>query len=57
VDIMPSALAALGLAIPAGLDGVSCLAPGTSNGSARVPDFGLAPERPDDDRDAESAVA
>ena len=57
VDIMPSALSALGLSIPANLDGVSFIAPTVSNGLAQAPDAGLAPERSDDDRDAESAVA
>lgn len=54
VDVMPSALAALGLAIPAGLDGTSVVdrVPG-----GRVTDAHLARERPDDEREAESAVA
>jgi len=49
---MPSALAALGLEIPRGLDGTSFLgsAPSGSDGH-------LARERSDNDRGAESAVA
>jgi len=52
VDVMPSALAALGLEIPRGLDGTSFLgsAPSGSDGH-------LARERSDNDRGAESAVA
>ena len=47
VDVMPSALAALGVDIPLGLDGSSFV---RTHGH-------LARERPDDDRGAESAVA
>jgi hypothetical protein len=52
-DVMPSALAALGLDVPDGLDGVSFIDPGRKRGRPAY----LAPERSDDDRDAESAVA
>jgi hypothetical protein len=52
VDVMPSALAALGMGIPPGLDGSSYLGRGLS-----ATDGDLANERPDDDRGAESAVA
>jgi arylsulfatase A-like enzyme len=55
VDVMPSALAALGIDIPAGLDGVSFMNRthlGRSAASSH-----LAPDRPDDQRGAESAVA
>jgi hypothetical protein len=50
VDVMPSALAALGLPIPDGLDGVAFVA-------ARARATHLAPGRPDNERGAESAVA
>jgi arylsulfatase A-like enzyme len=52
-DVMPSALAALGLDVPDGLDGVSFIDPSRKRGRPAY----LAPERSDDDRDAESAVA
>jgi hypothetical protein len=54
VDVMPSALAALGVDIPLGLDGSSFLDPAPQ---ARVNDSDLAPERANDERGAESAVA
>lgn len=57
VDLMPSALTALGLSVPPGLDGssfVDCEAPVASPWPR---DRALALERTDDDRDAESAVA
>ena len=50
VDVMPSALTALGLSVPPGLDGLTFVDP-----TVRAPH--LAPLRSDDDRDAESAVA
>jgi len=56
VDVMPSALSALGLEIPSGLDGRSFIdAPGRSRVSVRHVD--LARGRPDNERGAESAVA
>lgn len=55
VDVMPSALSALGLEIPAGLDGVSFIGRGPI-ALATASDH-LARERPDDQRGAESAVA
>jgi hypothetical protein len=56
VDVMPSALAALGLEIPAGLDGVSFVDRARrSPGSVR--DAHLARELPDDQRGVKSAVA
>jgi arylsulfatase A-like enzyme len=56
VDVMPSALAALGLEIPPGLDGTPFIdAPGRSVASVRHVD--LARGRPDNERGAESAVA
>ena len=57
VDVMPSALDALGLAIPAGLDGVSFLDAAGTGESAIGRDTHLAHARSDDERDAESAVA
>lgn len=57
VDVMPSALAALDLAIPPGLDGTSFV---ESSRPSRAPvpiDAHLASERPDGERGAESAVA
>ena len=56
VDVMPSALAALGLDIPTGLDGVSFV----DRAQAVRPHGGrghLAHERPNDQRGAKSAVA
>ena len=55
VDVMPSALAALGLGIPTGLDGASFVDPIWSNHPAAPGD--LAVERSDGERGAESAVA
>jgi hypothetical protein len=57
VDVMPSALAALGLGIPAGLDGVSFLDRARNSPSHLTRDAHLAHEQPDDERGAESAVA
>ena len=54
VDVMPSALAALGLEIPPGLDGVSFIDRAT--GIDDLPSD-LALGRSDDERDTESAVA
>ena len=56
VDVMPSALDALGLEIPGNLDGVSFVER-MRNRSASSTDAHLAHERPDDQRGAESAVA
>jgi arylsulfatase A-like enzyme len=55
VDVMPSALAALGLEVPAGLDGASFVDRIRSNHPAAPGD--LAGERSDGERGAESAVA
>ena len=55
VDVMPSALAALGLEIPGGLDGVSFVAPEV--GPRVVSRTHLADDESDDQRGAESAVA
>jgi len=57
VDVMPSALVALGLSVPSGLDGVSFV---ERHRVARVPqalNSDLARERGGNERDAESAVA
>ena len=56
VDVMPTALAVLGLPAPPGLDGRSFVTESTpeSSPAARL---GLAHGRTDDDRDVESAVA
>jgi hypothetical protein len=51
---MPSALTALGVDIPLGLDGSSFL---ETASRARLSDSHLARQRPDDERGAESAVA
>ena len=56
VDVMPSALSALGLDVPDGLDGVSFIERHRSHNSG-TPDPHLARDRPDDQRQAESAVA
>ena len=56
VDVMPSALAALGLEIPGGLDGISFV-DYLRRGSATVGAAHLASGRSDDQRGAESAVA
>ncbi|HUQ82122.1 MAG TPA: alkaline phosphatase family protein [Gemmatimonadaceae bacterium] len=56
VDVMPSALAALGIAIPAGLDGESFVQLSPA-GRTRIVPAHLADEPPDDQRGAESAVA
>jgi hypothetical protein len=52
VDVMPSALAALGVAIPGGLDGVSFMESATNGNRGD-----LASNRANDERDTESAVA
>ena len=56
VDVMPSALAALGLEIPSGLDGESFMRRG-SKATPVVHDAHLARGRSQGERDAESAVA
>ena len=56
VDVMPSALAALGIPLPPRLDGESFVDP-IRPSSQGVRDAHLARRRPDDERDAESAVA
>jgi len=56
VDVMPSALAALGLEIPSGLDGESFMRR-ESNATPVVHDAHLARIRSQGERDAESAVA
>ena len=55
VDVMPSALAALGLEVPPGLDGTSFIR--RSPSAASLQDSHLARGRHHSDRDAESAVA
>ena len=55
VDVMPSALAALGLEIPTGLDGATFVDRSWSNHPAAPGD--LAADRSDGERGAESAVA
>ena len=57
VDVMPSALAALGLEIPAGLDGMTFVDTECTDDSGLLRQSHLAPNRSDDERDAESAVA
>ena len=57
VDVMPSALAALGLTVPDGLDGTSFIEPNRSGHGGFLTDPHLAREGPDDQRQAESAVA
>ena len=57
VDVMPSALAALGLEIPAGLDGVSFLDRARRSPRSSTRDAHLAHGLPDDQRGVESAVA
>jgi hypothetical protein len=57
VDVMPSALSALGLEVPRGLDGVSFVERDRSGGRPILADPHLARERPDDQRQSESAVA
>jgi hypothetical protein len=57
VDVMPSALAALGLEIPAGLDGVSFLDRARGSPRSSTHDAHLAHGLPDDQRGVESAVA
>jgi hypothetical protein len=57
VDVMPSALAALGLEIPDGLDGTSFVRRAPNPDGATLRDAHLALGRADDERDAESAVA
>jgi hypothetical protein len=56
VDVMPSALAALDLDLPAGLDGTSFVHRGTA-GTPALREAHLANERVHGQRDAESAVA
>jgi hypothetical protein len=56
VDVMPSALVALGLGVPDGLDGVSFIQRDRS-GRTVLTDSHLAREGPDDQRQSESAVA
>ena len=56
VDVMPSALAALGLEIPSGLDGESFMRR-ASNTASVIRDAHLARGRAHGERDAESAVA
>ena len=55
VDVMPSALAALGVEIPPGLDGATFIDPSIALEMRR--NAHLARQRADDDRDAQSAVA
>jgi hypothetical protein len=55
VDVMPSALAALGLELPAGLDGASFIR--RASIAASLHDSHLAHGQHHSDRDAESAVA
>ena len=55
VDVMPSALAALGIEIPPGLDGATFIDPSIAFEMRR--DAHLARQRADDDRDDQSAVA
>jgi hypothetical protein len=56
VDVMPSALSALGLDVPDGLDGISFFERDSSRGGI-LTDPHLAPEGSDDQRQAASAVA
>lgn len=57
VDVMPSALAALGLDVPTGLDGTSFIDPAPQTNGVGPRAAHLAHRRPDDERDAQSAVA
>jgi hypothetical protein len=57
VDVMPSALSALGIDVPDGLDGVSFIERDRSGRAAILTEPHLAREGPDDQREAESAVA
>jgi hypothetical protein len=57
VDVMPSALAALGLDVPPGLDGTSFAPMRNGPRSSRPIDADLARERADGERGSESAVA
>jgi hypothetical protein len=57
VDVMPSALAALGLELPAGLDGASFIRRVQRVGTPAVREAHLARGRSTGERDAESAVA
>jgi hypothetical protein len=57
VDVMPSALVALGLPVPAGLDGESFVARARPGAALAPIASHLAPERPGGERGAESAVA
>ena len=57
VDVMPSALAALGLDAPDGLDGTSFIERDRSGSGGILTEPHLARDRPDDQRQAESAVA
>ena len=56
VDVMPSALAALGIDLPPMLDGTSFIDRTRTSGHVEL-DTHLARGGPDDERDAESAVA
>jgi len=57
VDVMPSALVALGLDVPAGLDGTTFLDRTSPVDDGTWGALHLANKRADDERDAESAVA
>ena len=57
VDVMPSALVALGLGVPSGLDGASFIERDRAPYVTQPVSADLARGRADDDRDAESAVA
>jgi hypothetical protein len=57
VDVMPSALSALGIDVPDGLDGVSFIERDRSGRRAIPTDPHLARKGPDDQREAECAVA
>lgn len=57
VDVMPSALAALGLSIPPGIDGESFVSDHDSSHAVESPSVHLAREGPSDDRGAEPALA
>jgi hypothetical protein len=57
VDVMPSALVALGIGVPAGLDGISFIDANRPGHGGILTDPHLARDKPDDQRQAESAVA
>jgi hypothetical protein len=57
VDVMPSALTALGLDVPTGLDGTSFIDPAPRANGIGPRAAHLAHRRPENERDAESAVA